>query len=521
MEAGSSDSAGLVTEISEVIDSTLVCRQHSSKAGCCKVDEVDLLRGALHRRNELLGAILKAYHRDVLVIKESLYRAGRHGFAVDDPNISCGEGKHEENSLSSVPSVDLRETLRLFSPHECDLRVSPCYHCGGTVEIIHRESSRLAECKHIIREMKARDEELRLEMVDVKVRAQLDRERVVEEAKNHTEHRQSLLEEIVDLGRRVSDRDDLFAEVERLTLEKNRLRQELKRHEPVLQEHICLKVEVQKAKDECNILSAELKSQADEYVRLRKQHEALIVDMKRSGQEIGRLEQALAATRKDYEAEGKKCDQLAHDLAKSKTRASEIEACLQKAQFAYDEMAYDFDEERDSLKENIECLESTCSDLKSNIARLESESINHACEAAELRKRISSTLEGARRRGSISFVPQNTEAAFDKTDDLFREVHTLRQKCAGQSNLLLSCIRSLYENCLFQERKLLLDNGGSLHKNAQTLHHQFEVNGAAKSVLDHLDSADESDAIDWVSILSSDTDQRHILGNLENRIRIG
>ena len=510
-------SADLVNEISKVVDSTAICRRHPSEANCCKVDEIDLLRGALHRRNELLGAILKAYHRDVLVVKESLYRAEQHGFAVGDLNI---EGAHMNSSLSSVPSVDLSETLRLFSPHECDLRVDPCYHCGGTVEIVHRESSRLAECKHIIQEMKERDEELRLEMADVRVRAHLDRERVVEAAKKHSEDRQSLLGRILDLGHRVSDRDDLFAEVERLTLEKHRLSSELKCHEPVLREHERLKVEVQESKDECKILSAELKTQEAECLRLEQQHQALIDDMQRSGQEIGRLELALVASGKEYERKDKECDQLANDLAKSKTRASEIEACLQKAQFAYDEMAYDFDEERDGLKENIECLESTCSDLRSDIARLESESKHHASEAENFRKRIASTLEGARRRGSISFVPQGSEAAFDKTDDLFREVHTLRQKSAGQSNLLISCIRSFYENCHFQERELLLKNGGALHKNTQKLQ-QSEVNSAAKSVLDHLDSEDESDAIDWASILSSDTDQRHILGNLENRLRMG
>ena len=425
-------SADLVAEISKVVDSAPVCLHNPSD--CCKVDEVDLLRAALNRRNVLLAAIVKAYHRDVITVKESLYR-----HAVGDSNISCGEGEHAENPLPSVPSVDLSETLRLYSPHECDLRVAPCYHCGGTVEIVHRESSRLAECKHIIQEMKARDEGLRSEMADVKVRAQLERERAAEEAKKHSQDRQSLLEEIVDLGRRVSDRDDLFGEVERLTIEKNRLEQELKRHEPVLQEHVRLKVGVQEANDECKIL----KSKVAEYARLMKQHEVqhedLVGDVKRSGHEIGRLELALVASRKECEQMGEECDRLAQDLAKWKTRASEIEACLQKAQFAYDEMASDFDEERDSLKETVESLENTCSDLRSNVARLESESTRHANDKEDLKKRIASTLEGARRRGSISSVPQSTEAAFDKTDDLFREVHSLRQKSAGQSNLLLSC----------------------------------------------------------------------------------
>jgi len=54
----------------------------------------------------------------------------------------------------------------------------------------------------------------------------------------------------------------------------------------------------------------------------------------------------------------------------------------------------------------------------------------------------------------------------------------------------------------------------------QTLQ-QSKVNSAAKLVLDHLNSENDYDAFDWVRILSSDTDQTHILGNLENRLRTG
>ena len=60
-----------------------------------------------------------------------------------------------------------------------------------------------------------------------------------------------------------------------------------------------------------------------------------------------------------------------------------------------------------------------------------------------------------------------------------------------------------------------------MHKNMQTLQQQSKVNSAAKLVLDHLNSENDYDAFDWVRILSSDTDQTHILGNLENRLRTG
>jgi len=39
--------------------------------------------------------------------------------------------------------------------------------------------------------------------------------------------------------------------------------------------------------------------------------------------------------------------------------------------------------------------------------------------------------------------------------------------------------------------------------------------------LKHLGDADESDAIPWASILKDETNQRHILGNLQNRLQMG
>lgn len=134
--------------------------------------ELNQLRGRLDRRNALLDIIRKAYHRDVLVVKEHLQRQGRTTNAnatdllVDD--------------LSSVPSIDLRETFRLFAPHECELRVRPCFSCGGQLEIIHRESARIVDFKYAIQVLQERERELRLELVGAKVEAQKDRDRLLD-----------------------------------------------------------------------------------------------------------------------------------------------------------------------------------------------------------------------------------------------------------------------------------------------------------------------------------------------------
>jgi hypothetical protein len=40
-----------------------------------------------------------------------------------------------------IPSVDLRDFLKLFAPSECYVRVKPCDSCGGTIDIVHHEVS--------------------------------------------------------------------------------------------------------------------------------------------------------------------------------------------------------------------------------------------------------------------------------------------------------------------------------------------------------------------------------------------
>ena len=113
--------------------------------------EINQLRGSLDRRNQLLDVIRKAYHRDVLCVKECLLEHERR--------VNPFQGFP---SLDSVPSIDLRETFRLFAPEGCELRLRPCWTCGGQVEVIHRESARIVDFKRSIQILEERDAKLRM-----------------------------------------------------------------------------------------------------------------------------------------------------------------------------------------------------------------------------------------------------------------------------------------------------------------------------------------------------------------------
>jgi len=97
--------------------------------------EIDDLRNRLERRNHLLDIVRKAYHRDIFVVRDCLMRM-KNGEPLETVLIST-------NNLASVSSIDLRDDpgFFLFSPHECEMKLKPCYYCGGRFEVVHNESS--------------------------------------------------------------------------------------------------------------------------------------------------------------------------------------------------------------------------------------------------------------------------------------------------------------------------------------------------------------------------------------------
>lgn len=127
--------------------------------------QLEMLRGKLARRNEVLEVIRRAYYRDVIVIKEELHqkeaRVALRGDQVKASQVSTRQvrGGPLDGGLSSVPSVDLREVLPLFAPSETVLQVHPCETCGGHLELVHGERKELkAARQEMVRAVKKEQE---------------------------------------------------------------------------------------------------------------------------------------------------------------------------------------------------------------------------------------------------------------------------------------------------------------------------------------------------------------------------
>jgi len=134
--------------------------------------EVTALQSRLKRRNLVIDAIRKAYLRDVVTIKQELFQM------ETDKNYNPSDST---TLVHRIPSLDMRPTLELFAPAECSLRVRPCDSCGGQLEVVHRESKRVAQLSKSCAELQKIEQEVRLAKSRMEVQANKDR-RALEEA---------------------------------------------------------------------------------------------------------------------------------------------------------------------------------------------------------------------------------------------------------------------------------------------------------------------------------------------------
>ena len=143
------------------------------------LEMLNSMRKRLKRRNILLDDVRKAYLKDVIVVRDLLSR-------------------HDRN-YKMTTSLNLRPTLALYAPSECTFRVahggrSDDY--GGHIEVVHRESKRVAELSKRIEELLELEQESRFKAAKLEVQAQQDRVALNNQRKCNRDEREQLCTEI-------------------------------------------------------------------------------------------------------------------------------------------------------------------------------------------------------------------------------------------------------------------------------------------------------------------------------------
>lgn len=489
------------------------------------------LQKRLEKRNKLLDIVRKAYHRDVLTIKECILQEQQQEIqhneraicesnnhiqinevsittANDDPTSS----RHKITSssllslLSSIPSIDLRrdEGFHLFSPQECELRLHPCFECGGTFEVIHRESSRYKSLLHYRDELLKKIHNLEVELADTK-------ELICNKTEEH-DHFKNVTREI----------DEKY---------KTKIYN--------LEQHTI-------AYDELKLLSIKQKQEIDRLTTVYKEKEII-------SDELERTKLDLINEKKEHET----CQHLLEDSTKkNQLLLLQVEEGLERERNNKKSMK-DLDDQNNNHRNNINDLEIELSQmqkesemchsqilsLKKNIQQIEDESEatqNELKATIYHRQRSVSELEAMLKNANskidqleeaISMEKLRSEEYRLKMDNELKmqqineekrieEENMVKQGLADRIDFFMtltsSYIQGLYEQCLAQEELILIEGSSLPVHNKQKIRTQTKKN----LILERLENKIDSIHIDWEGILKNDDDRRKVFGNLNNRSQI-
>lgn len=159
-------------------------------------NEIDFLRRKLQRRNELLETVQRAYLEDVVIVQRAIGELKKQGHVNE---IFC--------SLKSLPSLNLKPWLQLFSPSECEFAVRSDFSSGGHVEIIHREAHKVEQWMTEAREAKNGEAEALSTCEDFKCKVDAMNRALEDERRYREEDKIVLLRQIESLRVSVSKQD--------------------------------------------------------------------------------------------------------------------------------------------------------------------------------------------------------------------------------------------------------------------------------------------------------------------------
>lgn len=172
-------------------------------------DSITELRLKLNRRNQLLDEIRVAYHRDVLKLREILIQIPFPTY-IEKKGGAQSETVNIHEILKSIPSIDLRKTgFHIFSPEQCELNIKPCIYCGGTLEIVHRESSKILNLIESCNLLKSKEKNLDMMLMEKEEQICVLQESLLKEESKFLECNNEYNRKILDLEKRVEDREIL------------------------------------------------------------------------------------------------------------------------------------------------------------------------------------------------------------------------------------------------------------------------------------------------------------------------
>jgi hypothetical protein len=141
------------------------------------VETVRQLRARLIRRTGVIDEIRKFYLRDIVTMRHVLRDI-----------LTDTEREEAWNQYdSALPSLDLRQNLKLHAPARGEFKIRPCEKCGGELEIVMKDTDEVESLKRIISDSKDRENRWRERLADLDTQIESTLREKAESGKAHME----------------------------------------------------------------------------------------------------------------------------------------------------------------------------------------------------------------------------------------------------------------------------------------------------------------------------------------------
>ncbi|CAM9221169.1 unnamed protein product, partial [Sphacelaria rigidula] len=380
--------------------------------------ELEAARLRLVRRSQIIDALRKAYMRDVIIIKNELAR--KADISEEEYIASGGPGT---DITDAIPSLDMRPVLALFSPEDAFLRFESCAGCGGHLEIVTKETKRVARLTKRISGLVAQAEESKKVTAQLRAELTLTRQKVNE------------LDERI-----VVNRDTLVAQLERTRHQCDdtisTLREDTRRAERAWQLRISQKdvelaaIPVLKAR--VNAQDQELKEEVsgreqDNHLRDGEiaTLKAKVEDLENSGQETNKLLLRERSTCEEIRRrlKGEKDDHAATNglLEEERARYERCRASLEIAQEHLADLNDRYNELRSEVEANAENAE---------------EQAGEASDALASAKQEAKRLRAVLGQNDLAVALEQSNL---KVSSLSEELHAARSESREAADALREC----------------------------------------------------------------------------------
>lgn len=322
------------------------------------MEMLDGMRKRLKRRNILLDEVRNAYLSDVLVASN-------------------------KDSLKRAPSINLQPMLALYAPSECTyglIHGGDIDDYGGHVEIIHRESKRVADISKKVRKLLEVEQRSRLKAAKLEVKLQQDQTALKNQRTFYCDEREQLCAHISMLQNRLNCLDESALKNSRQTIKS--LQKKLEISEAQVCDLVPLARDAVRSRHEANQTGILVVGKDHRIAELKSRLERANREKGRELERYSALQKNMYVERGQKQASQQKCTEFVFKLDDAKAQLTLVQISLDEHRRSEEELRQKLSDLQVEYTEAIQREESEHEELQLQLeaARAHVESLKYELE---------------------------------------------------------------------------------------------------------------------------------------------